>query len=90
MSPFPSWIHIRGSRFEGKIRGTANGLIKKVLGSTLPVKERVFNDGGVTFRGEIGGHAFEETDTVQVRSALPLTFPLIFTNNDGGKIGSLG
>ncbi|PMD64196.1 uncharacterized protein K444DRAFT_626073 [Hyaloscypha bicolor E] len=35
-----------------------------VLGSTVPEK-RVFTNNGVTFRGEVNGHAFEETGTVQ-------------------------
>ncbi|KAN0104234.1 hypothetical protein V8E51_009979 [Hyaloscypha variabilis] len=35
------------------------------LGGTVPRAEPVFNDNGLTFRGEINGHAYEETGTVQ-------------------------
>ncbi|PMD62931.1 uncharacterized protein K444DRAFT_718068 [Hyaloscypha bicolor E] len=36
----------------------------QVLAATVPEK-RVFTNNGVTFRGEINGHAFEETGTVE-------------------------
>ncbi|KAE9363258.1 hypothetical protein N431DRAFT_564814 [Stipitochalara longipes BDJ] len=39
--------------------------VSLTLGATVPLQERVFSDAGITFRGEIGGHAFEETGTAQ-------------------------
>ncbi len=39
---------------------------EQVIGSALPSKDLPLPVTSLTFRGEIGGHAFEETGTVQV------------------------